>query len=81
MAGNSTDNPNDDQSEDEFNHPPPRAPKDKAPNPSGALSCTHTTVALSIMLIHTKDYSTVSRIAVRDHLDDDNWYEWKEHFR
>jgi hypothetical protein len=81
MAGSSADNPNE-GSEDEFDHPPPRTPNDQAaPNPSRASSNSPNTIAPSITLICTKDYSTVSKIADRDHLDDDNWYEWKERFR
>jgi gag-polypeptide of LTR copia-type len=33
------------------------------------------------MLLRTKDYSNVSKIAERDHLTDDNWHEWKERMK
>ena len=32
----------------------------------------------SIKALKTKDYSNVSRLAERDHLNDDNWHEWKD---
>src|SRR5215471_17903756 len=33
----------------------------------------------SVPLIRTKEYSTVCRLPERDHLTDDNWFDWKEH--
>jgi hypothetical protein len=34
-----------------------------------------------ITLLRTKDYASVSKIAERDHLIDDNWHEWKERMK
>jgi hypothetical protein len=32
----------------------------------------------TVKVIRTKDYLSISKIAERDHLTDDNWHEWKE---
>ena len=84
------DNP-DNISEDEYEHPhkSPKAPKGKgkAPNPSRAPSPQRhppnppIPTIPAITLLQSKDYSNVSRIADRDHLTNDNWYEWKERFK
>ena len=35
----------------------------------------------SITLIHTRNYTNVSKIAECDHLMDNNWHDWKERMR
>jgi hypothetical protein len=60
--------------EEEFELPQPgkKAPKvapKKAPN------CDPVT----IKLIWMKDYTNISKIAERNHLNNNNWHEWKEH--
>ena len=35
----------------------------------------------SITLIHTRNYTNITKITEHDHLMDDNWHEWKERMR
>jgi hypothetical protein len=74
------------RSDDEYELPD-KTPKgkEKAPNPGNPSQVPSPIINPpanpTIIMLHTKDYSNVSRIADRDHLTDNNWHEWKECFR
>jgi hypothetical protein len=77
-------NTEDSGSDNEFEHTnqPPVAPKGKAkapdPDPPPNVPPVVPPPQPAIKLLKTKNYLNVSKIAEKDHLNDDNWHEWKE---